>query len=85
MSNRGIEVDTWSGALNDWLQHENHPSVMGNSTESKQAYGSIAMTASRKAFAVVTSNVTEIQSWQVSDDMVDWRPIGVVDIGNVWS
>ncbi|KAH6677389.1 hypothetical protein B0J14DRAFT_584150 [Halenospora varia] len=85
LSNRGIEVDTWSGAVNDWLQHENHPSVMANSTENKQIYRSIAMTVAGKAFAVVTSNVTEIQSWQVGDDMVDWKSIGVVDTGNVWS
>ncbi|KAE8440490.1 hypothetical protein EG329_007423 [Mollisiaceae sp. DMI_Dod_QoI] len=85
LSNRGIEIDTWSGAINDWLQHDNHPSVMANSTQNEQTYGSIAMTAAGKAFSVVTSNVTEIQSWQVRDDMVDWASIGVVDIGNVWS
>jgi VCBS repeat-containing protein len=71
--------------VNGWLQHENHPSVMANSTENKQAYGSLAMTAAGKAFAVVTSNITEIQSWQVGDDMVDWTSVGVVDIGNAWS
>ena len=30
------------------------------------------MTAARKVFAVVRPNMTEIQSWQVGDDMVDW-------------
>ena len=58
---------------------------MTNSTENKRIYGSIAMTAAGKAFAVVTPNVTEIQSWQVGDDMVDWTSIGVVDIGKAWS
>ena len=30
------------------------------------------MTAARKAFTVVRPNMTEIQSWQVGDDIVDW-------------
>ena len=30
------------------------------------------MTAARKAFAVARPNMTEIQPWQVGDDMVDW-------------
>ena len=72
---------TWRSLLKD----ENHRLVMANSTENKQNYGSVAMTAAGKAFAVVTSNVTEIQSWQVGDDMIDWTSIGTVGIGNVWS
>ena len=85
LSDSGVEVDTWSGEINDWLQHDTHPSVMANSTSSEKAYGSLAVTAIGNAFAVVTENGKDtIQNWQVADDMVDWIVVGTVDVESAW-
>lgn len=58
---------------------------MANSTANVQSFGAIAMTAAGRALAVVTSNRTQIQSWQVGDDLVDWTSAGTVDIGSAWN
>jgi hypothetical protein len=86
LSNNGIEVDTWSGAINDWLEHETHPSALSNSTANTKAYRSIAVTAIGSAFAVVNQEgQKDMIEWaQVGDDMVDWTLVGKVDIGDSW-
>jgi hypothetical protein len=85
LSDSGVEVDTWSGEINDWLQHDAHPSVMANSTRNGTVYGSVAVTAIGNAFAVVTENQSDtIQSWQVANDLIDWGSVGTVDIGRAW-
>jgi hypothetical protein len=86
LSKEGIEVDTWSGAIGDWLEHENHPSAMSNSTENVITYGSIAVTAIGSAFGVVSQEGQKdvIGWWQVEDDLVDWSFVGNVDVGRAW-
>ena len=86
VSNRGIEVNTWSGAINDWLEQYTHPSAMANSTGSERSYGSVAVTATGTAFGVVQQDgqVDRIESWQVQDDTVDWSSVGTVDLGGAW-
>jgi hypothetical protein len=86
LSKEGIEVDTWSGAINNWLEHENHPSAMSNSTANVITYRSIAVTALGSAFAVVSQEGQEdvIEWWQVADDLVDWSFVGNVDVGSAW-
>ena len=86
VSNKGVEVNTWSGAINDWLEQYNHPSVMVNSTGSERSYGSVAVTAAGTAFGVVEQDgrVDRIESWQVHDDMVDWSSVGDVDLDGAW-
>jgi len=86
LSKIGIEVDTWSGAINDWLEHETHPSAMSNSTANAKTYSSIAVTAIGSAFAVVSQEgQKDMIEWsQVADDMVDWTLVGRVDVGNSW-
>lgn len=87
LSSRGIQVDTWAGAENDWLAHETHPSAMSNSTTNPKVFGSIAVTAMGSAYAVVesTNGTLSIGSWQVADDYTDWTASGDVDIGSVWT
>jgi hypothetical protein len=85
LSDSGVEVDTWSGEINNWLQHGIHPSVMTNLTRNETIYGSVAVTATGNAFAVVTENRNDtIQHWQVADDMIDWGLVGTVEIGSAW-
>ena len=83
LSNTGIEVDTWSGGTNTWLQNSSRPSTMSNST-SEGSFRSIAVTALGRAFAVESTPGKEniIQSWQLEDN-VDWKETGNVDIGSV--
>ncbi|KAF8852319.1 hypothetical protein BDZ45DRAFT_695169 [Acephala macrosclerotiorum] len=38
LSDTGIEVNTWSGNINDWLEQDNHPSPMANSTVNVKTY-----------------------------------------------
>ena len=58
---------------------------MANTTQNGTIYGSVAVTASGKAFAVVTTNRSDtLQDWQVADDMIDWGFVGTVDIGSAW-
>ncbi len=86
LSNTGIEVDTWFGQINDWLQHDNHPSTMANSTANPKTYEAVAVTAMGKAFAAVSITDLKyiIESWQLADDMVGWTSTGVVNIDNAW-
>ncbi|MCJ1466166.1 hypothetical protein MMC07_004785 [Pseudocyphellaria aurata] len=86
LSNTGIEVDTWSGATNDWLAHNLHPSAMANSTNNVRRYGSLAVTATGSAFAVVKQDgqADSIENWQVADDTVDWSLIGNLDLNGTW-
>ncbi|KUJ24686.1 uncharacterized protein LY89DRAFT_713478 [Mollisia scopiformis] len=81
LSTTGIEVNTWSGNINDWLDQYNHPSPMANSSVNVKEYDSIAVTAIGSAFAVVKSSGNDsIQSWQVSDDLLDWTSTGTVAV-----
>lgn len=86
VSSKGIEVNTWSGAINDWLEQYTNPSAMANSTGNRRSYGSVAVTATGTAFGVVKQDgqVDRIESWQVQDDTVDWSLVGDVDIGGAW-
>lgn len=86
ISNEGVEVNTWSGATNDWLEQYRHPSVMANSTSDKKVYGGVAVTAIGNAFSVVKQDgqADAIENWLVADDMVDWSLVGNVDLGGVW-
>ena len=83
LSNKGIEVSTWSGAINGWLQSYANPSVMANSTSNQKVFGSVAVTASGDAFGVVTQDgqADSIQHWRVADDMLDWNLVGPVELG----
>ena len=85
LSDQGVEVSTWSGAIDNWLDYYYHPSPMTNSTENAKKYGAIAVTAIGSAFAVVNeAGVDTIQSWQVNDDMLDWTATGAVGVGDAW-
>ena len=86
LSDGGIEVNTWSGAINDWLELYAHPSVMVNSTSNKSVYGSVAVTAIGNAFGIMNQDgqVDVIRSWQLADDMLSWRLTGNVDLGGAW-
>lgn len=87
ISDRGIEVDKWSGAINDWLQHSARarPVTMTNSSNGG-SYDSVAVTATGSAFGAVRRDgrLDRIENWQVSDNMVDWTLVGNVDIGEAW-
>jgi hypothetical protein len=79
ISETGVEANSWSGNINDWLDQYNHPSVMANSTVNIKSYSAIAMTAIGSAFAVVTSGGNDtIQAWQVNDNLLDWTSSGTV-------
>ena len=86
VSSNGIEVNTWSGAINGWLEQYNQPSAMANSTGNGRSYGSVAVTATGTAYGVVMQEgqVDSIERWQVRDDMVDWSLVGNVDLGGAW-
>lgn len=86
LSSTGIAVGSWSSVIGQWLVLDNHPSPMTNSTANPKIYGALAVTATGRAFAVVsTSNQTyTIESWQLADDIVSWTSTGTVDIGNAW-
>lgn len=86
VSNKGIEVNTWSGAINNWLEQYNNPSAMANSTGNRRSYGSVAVTATGTAYGVVKQDgqVDGIVRWQVQDDLVDWSLVGNVDLGGAW-
>ena len=94
VSDTGVQVNTWSGAINDWLEQSNHPSAMVNSSttttddNSGKLYGRVAVTAIGSAFAVVVGRdgrASGIEEWQVQDDIVDWKGVGNLDPGGIWS
>lgn len=79
LSGTGIEVNTWSGNIKDWLEQDNHPSPMANSTINVKTYSSITVTAAGRAFAVVESAGNDtIQGWQLNDDLISWTSTGTV-------
>ena len=86
ISERGIQVSTWSGEANYWLQAYNVPTAMTNSTSDQKVYGAVAVTAMGSAFGVVKKKgqADTIESWQVADDMIDWTSGGNVDLGGIW-
>ena len=86
LSNEGIVVDTWEGAINDWVEHDNHPSAMVNLTSNNKIYGDVAVTATGNAFGVVIQDgqAEKIENWQLADDTVDWSLVGNVDLGGAW-
>lgn len=86
LNTTGMEVNTWSGASNDWLAHNLHPSAMANSTDNVKIYGSVAVTAIGSAFAVVKQDgqADAIGNWQVADDTVDWNLIGNINLNGTW-
>ncbi|KAL8718190.1 MAG: hypothetical protein Q9225_004652 [Loekoesia sp. 1 TL-2023] len=86
ISDKGVEVDTWSGAINDWLRHGANPVTMTNSSSNGKSYESVAVTATGSAFGAVRQDgrVDQIENWQVTDDLVDWVLVGNVDLGDAW-
>ena len=86
ISGNGVQVETWSGAINDWLLHSAHPSAMANSSINDKTYESVAVTAIGCAFGAVRQDgrSDQIEYWQVDDDLNDWTLIGNVDIGEAW-
>lgn len=82
LSSTGVEVNTWSGAINDWLEYNTHPSVMANSTNKMKVYETVAVTATGNGFAVVKKDgqADAIENWKVADDTVDWSLIGNVNL-----
>ncbi|KAI9697603.1 MAG: hypothetical protein M1836_004553 [Candelina mexicana] len=83
----GIQVNTWSGAINDWMKQSMQPAVMSNSQYYEKVYGSVAVTATGSAFGVVKQpgHVDEIENWQVRDDLQSWTLTGNVDTGSSWT
>ena len=86
LSNTGVEVNTWSGEIGDWLARQSHPSVMANSTNNMRIYESVAVTAIGNAFSVVKreGKPDAIEGWQVTNDFVDWTLVGNVDLNGAW-
>ena len=86
LSNRGIRVSTWSGALNDWLQQDIQVPVMANSTSSHKSYGDVGVTAIGYAFGVVMQDgqPDAIESWQAEGTLLDWNSTGTVNLGGAW-
>ena len=80
-----LRVDTWSGAINDWLEHDSHPPDMTNSS-SPHTYGAVAVTAFGIAFAIVSTpeQKDSIAVWQVTRNLVDWTYNGNIDVGDAW-
>ncbi|KAL9624163.1 MAG: hypothetical protein Q9160_001685 [Pyrenula sp. 1 TL-2023] len=95
-STNDIQVNTWSGAINDWLAQGRNPlttATASNSTsggsDTERVYGSLAVTALGQAFAVTTQMkgnryVDKIEQWQLRGDMLEWSVMGEVDIGGSW-
>ncbi|KAL9608036.1 MAG: hypothetical protein Q9167_007104 [Letrouitia subvulpina] len=85
LSSQGIQVNTWSGTQENWLQIM-HPSVMANLTSSQKSYGDVAVTATGNAFGVVMQDgqADAIENWLVEDDLLDWNSIGIVNLGGAW-
>ena len=86
LSNTGVEVNTWSGVINDWLARQSHPSVMANSTSNMRIYEGVAVTAIGNGFSVVKQDgkPDAIEGWQVTNDLVDWTLMGNVDLNGAW-
>lgn len=86
LSNKGVQVNTWLGAINDWEQQNVNPSVMANSTNNERIFEAVAVTATGNAFGVVKRDgqVDTIEQWLLEDDMVDWSLVGTVDLGGAW-
>lgn len=86
LSSAGVQVNTWSGAINNWLEYDRTPPAMANSRDSQKVYGRIAVTATGSAFAVAKQNgqADRIESWQVQDNMLDWISTGNVGLGDAW-
>lgn len=59
---------------------------MANSSNNMKIYGSVAVTATGSAFAVVQQDGQKdsIENWQVADDTVDWSSIGNVNLNGAW-
>ena len=93
VSPEGIEVNTWSGQINGWLELAAHPpafaNVIGSKNVTNEIFGDLAVTATGVAFAVVSSDngsADTIESWQVEDDTVTWSHIGTVSwLDEYWS
>ena len=83
---QGIQAGTWCGSIYDWLWWNTHDAAMLNSTSTKKVYGSVAVTATGSAFAVVSQDdrLDKIEHWQVNDDMATWNSTGTVDLGGAW-
>lgn len=90
LSSTGIQVGAWSGQAVKWLVLDNRPSPMTNSTANPKVYGALAVTATGRAFAVVSTTTEDqrqndrIESWRVADDFISWTATGVVDVGGAW-
>ena len=84
LSDTGIEVNTWTGSINGWLQENTHPSPMSNSTSDPKVYDSVTVTANGVAFSVVgdEGGGASIEKWQLADDFVDWTLTGSYDLSD---
>ena len=94
---KGIEVMTWSGAINGWQELAARPPVLANVTEingskniTEKIFGDLAVTATGAAFAVVTTlddgmSADSIENWQVDDDAVTWAFVGNVSLDGAWN
>lgn len=59
---------------------------MANSTSNMRIYESVAVTAIGNGFSVVKRDgqPDAIESWQVTNDLVDWTLIGNVGLNGAW-
>ena len=91
VSSKGIQTNTWSGEISDWLELAAYPVAMRNDTDGtdagkRKSYGDVAVTATGTAFAVVMQEgeADTIEKWQVEDDVVTWDFVGIVNLGGAW-
>lgn len=75
-------MDTWSGNINNWLEHGNKLPMAGTIS----SFGDIAVTATGSVYGIAktSSNNYLIKSWVVGDDLLDWTEGNDIDIGDAW-
>ena len=81
-----MQVLTWLGDLNDWEQQNLQPITMANSTSNLSIFGDVAVTATGKAFGVISreGQLDRIASWAFDDDLQDWASDRFVDLNGAW-
>lgn len=89
VSTRGVQVNTRSGFIDNWVQKNVTPPVMTSTTTNStnpKVYGSVAVTAIGNAFGIVKQDglLDRIENWQLQDDMVNWKLVGDIDVGHRW-
>lgn len=80
VSRKGIEVNTWSRAIKNWLEEHINPSVMVKPTTNDELYEYVTVTAVGDTFGEVRQDgqANVIENWKVADNMLDWSLIGDV-------